>query len=79
MAFEVEVAGRPTRTLNLLLRDLVGPESIRARGNALVLSVGDQAALVSLVAHLNDLGLAIESVARVDAVETVAGVSGPPG
>jgi hypothetical protein len=64
MTFDVEVAGRAERTLRQLLNAHVGESAIESRGGTLVLTVPDQAALVSLVAYLNDIGIAIEQVRR---------------
>jgi hypothetical protein len=64
MGFEVEVTAHATGSLLHLLADSVGESSIRATDDTLVLSVVDQAALVAVVARLNDLGITIDNVRR---------------
>lgn len=66
MGFVVEVAGRGTRAVNLVLAELLGARSVRPANGSLMISVVDQSALVALVSRLNDLGLAILRVERDD-------------
>jgi hypothetical protein len=67
MGYDVEVTTRATRTLRRMLSDFVGESALRSTGVMLALSVVDQAALVTLVARLSDLGIPVEPVTRARA------------
>ncbi len=67
MAFDIVVSGRSDRTLRHALSEFVDAPMLRWLEDSFVLTVVDQAALVTAVARLNDLGLAIERV--VPAIE----------
>ena len=67
MKYDVEVAARSTRTLRRMLSDFVDESAMRATGDRLVVSVVDQAALVTVIARLNDLGIRVEGLTRVRA------------
>ena len=64
MSYEVSVSGAARRTVHRLLSDVIGADAVVASGDAVVLSVVDQSAMVGLVTHLNDLGLHIDRVER---------------
>lgn len=64
MGYDVEVTVRATRTLRRTLSDFVGESAIHATEDTLVLTVVDQAALVTLIARLNNLGIRVEQVTR---------------
>ena len=62
--FNVVLAAAGTRTLRSMLADLVGESAVESRADATVLSVRDQAALVTVISRLHDLGLEIDRVTR---------------
>ncbi len=64
MAFDIEVAGTLQRTVLHRLVELVGDDAVADRGDRVVLSAGDQAAMIGLLHRLNDLGLDIDRIQR---------------
>lgn len=66
MAFDIEVAGTLQHTVRRRLSDIVGPEAVHDRHGHVVVSAGDQAAMIGVLHRLNDLGLDIERVERTD-------------
>jgi len=66
MAFDIEVTGSLQRTVRRRLSDIVGDDAVHDRHGHVVVSVGDQAAMIGLLHRLNDLGLEIERVERTD-------------
>lgn len=65
MPFDVVLIGHAERTVKSMLDELVGHESIRSVDEGLVLSIRDQAALPTVLARLNELGVKIERIGRV--------------
>lgn len=74
MTFEIEVAGRLRRTVRHRLAELVGGAAVAERAGHLVVSAGDQAAMIGILHHLNDLGLDVD---RIERTSEVAGHSRP--
>jgi hypothetical protein len=66
MAFDIEVAGSLERTVRRRLADIVGDDAVRDRHGHVVVSAGDQAAMIGVLHSLNDLGLDIERIERTD-------------
>jgi hypothetical protein len=64
MAFDIEVAGTLRRTVLHRLIELVGDDAVVERGGHIVVSAGDQAAMIGLLHRLNDLGLDIDRIQR---------------
>ena len=65
MPFDVEVSGQAIRTLRLMLSERIGESSVHVDDASVVLSITDQAELVSVISYLNDVGVVIERVQRV--------------
>jgi hypothetical protein len=65
MSFDVEVSGHASRALHLMLSELIGESSVHVAERCIVLSITDQAELISVISYLNDVGVVIERVQRV--------------
>jgi hypothetical protein len=66
MAFDIEVAGTLQRTVRRRLSEIVGGDAVREWQGHIVVSAGDQAAMIGLLHRLNDLGLDIQRIERTD-------------
>jgi hypothetical protein len=69
MAFDIEVAGTLQRTVRRRLADIVGDDALHDRQGHVVVSAGDQAAMIGVLHRLNDLGLDIQRIERTDPAE----------
>ncbi len=64
MAFDIVVAGTSATTLRQRLVGLVGDDDVDERGGVIVVTATDQAAMIGILHHLDDLGLDIDRIER---------------
>jgi hypothetical protein len=64
MSFDIKVVGAAQVTIRHRLVELVGDDAVSERGDQIVVSARDQAAMIGILYRLNDLGLDIDRVER---------------
>lgn len=62
MGFDIVISGRAEGVVFMTLDDIVGRQCIRAEEDRFIVSIVDQAALVAVLARMNDLGVTVERV-----------------